>query len=78
MFDEIILNAIDNRKKIEGPKVVIDVDRNLITVISNGDYDDQKKKATGGWNGYGAKLASIFSTEFKIETTDGKSKYRQV
>ena len=35
---------------------------------------------TGGRNGYGAKLANIFSTEFVIETCDGRRKraYRQV
>ena len=34
---------------------------------------------TGGRNGYGAKLANIFSTEFTIETCDGKRlrRYRQ-
>lgn len=37
------------------------------------------KKTTGGRNGYGAKLANIFSTKFTIETADSKSgkKYRQ-
>lgn len=35
---------------------------------------------TGGRNGYGAKLANIFSTEFIVETCDGKRqrRYRQV
>ena len=35
---------------------------------------------TGGRNGYGAKLANIFSTEFVIETCDGsrQKRYRQV
>lgn len=35
---------------------------------------------TGGRNGYGAKLANIFSTEFIIETCDGKRerRYKQV
>lgn len=35
---------------------------------------------TGGRNGYGAKLTNIFSTEFVIETCDGKRqrKYKQV
>lgn len=34
---------------------------------------------TGGRNGYGAKLANIFSTEFSIETCDGQRgrKYKQ-
>ena len=37
------------------------------------------QQVTGGRNGYGAKLANIFSTEFIIETADGKRgrKYRQ-
>ena len=35
-------------------------------------------QVTGGRNGYGAKLANIFSTEFTIETCDGKSQYKQV
>lgn len=36
-------------------------------------------QVTGGRNGYGAKLANIFSTEFVIETCDGKRQrqYRQ-
>jgi DNA topoisomerase-2 len=35
---------------------------------------------TGGRNGYGAKLANIFSTQFVLETCDGtrQKKYRQV
>jgi len=36
------------------------------------------EQVTGGRNGYGAKLANIFSTEFTIETCDGKSLYKQV
>ncbi len=34
---------------------------------------------TGGRNGYGAKLANIFSTEFTIETCDGarQRRYKQ-
>ena len=35
-------------------------------------------QVTGGRNGYGAKLANIFSTEFTIETCDGKNQYKQV
>ena len=34
---------------------------------------------TGGRNGYGAKLANIFSTKFVVETCDGKRgrRYKQ-
>ena len=35
-------------------------------------------QVTGGRNGYGAKLANIFSKEFTIETCDGRSLYTQV
>lgn len=37
-------------------------------------------QVTGGRNGYGAKLANIFSKEFIVETCDGarKRRYKQV
>ena len=34
------------------------------------NFDDDQKKTTGGRNGYGAKLANIFSSEFIVETAD--------
>ncbi|CAI0404684.1 unnamed protein product [Linum tenue] len=49
-------------------------------LLTSSNYDDTEKKTTGGRNGYGAKLTNIFSTEFVIETADGKrlKKYKQV
>ncbi|CAA3012625.1 DNA topoisomerase 2 [Olea europaea subsp. europaea] len=49
-------------------------------LLTSSNYDDQEKKTTGGRNGYGAKLTNIFSTEFIIETADGRRqrKYKQV
>ncbi|KAL8262386.1 hypothetical protein R6Q59_023735 [Mikania micrantha] len=49
-------------------------------LLTSSNYDDSIKKTTGGRNGYGAKLANIFSTEFTIETADGKRNriYKQV
>ena len=41
-------------------------------LLTSSNYDDAEKKVTGGRNGYGAKLANIFSTEFVVETCDGK------
>ncbi|KAJ4711597.1 DNA topoisomerase 2 [Melia azedarach] len=110
IFDEILVNAADNKQrdpKMDSVKVVIDREQNLISVYNNGDgvpveihqeegvyvpemifghlltssnYDDNVRKTTGGRNGYGAKLTNIFSTEFVIETADGKrqKKYKQV
>ncbi|CAI5729222.1 unnamed protein product [Hyaloperonospora brassicae] len=49
-------------------------------LLTGSNFDDKKKKTTGGRNGYGAKLANIFSNEFVVETADSstKQRYRQV
>ncbi|CAN6253652.1 unnamed protein product [Urochloa humidicola] len=49
-------------------------------LLTSSNYNDNEKKTTGGRNGYGAKLTNIFSTEFVIETADGRrlKKYKQV
>merc|ERR1712100_463114 len=48
-------------------------------LLTSSNYDDNEKKVTGGRNGYGAKLANIFSNEFTVETVDtnSKKKYTQ-
>lgn len=48
-------------------------------LLSSSNYDDNEKKLTGGRNGYGAKLANIYSHEFTIDTADKNSsqKYKQ-
>lgn len=49
-------------------------------LLTSSNYDDDVKQTVGGRNGFGAKLANIFSTRFIIEiddTVSGKS-YRQV
>ncbi|KAI4196820.1 MAG: hypothetical protein LQ350_006333 [Teloschistes chrysophthalmus] len=45
-------------------------------LLTSSNYDDDAEKVTGGRNGYGAKLCNIFSTSFKLETADSKSKSR--
>lgn len=49
-------------------------------LLTSSNYDDEEKKVTGGRNGFGAKLANIFSRKFIIETADSRkrSHYRQV
>jgi DNA topoisomerase II len=53
-------------------------------LLTSSNYDDDEKKLTGGRNGYGAKLANIYSHEFTVETAckAGKgyeaAKYKQV
>ena len=47
-------------------------------LLTSGNYD-KKNKVTGGKNGYGGKLANIFSTHFILETVDhwNQKKYVQ-
>ena len=47
-------------------------------LLTSGNYD-KKNKITGGKNGYGGKLANIFSTHFILETVDhwNQKKYVQ-
>jgi DNA topoisomerase-2 len=44
------------------------------TLLTSGNYD-QKGKTVGGKNGYGSKLANIFSKEFTVENVDSKGVY---
>ncbi|KAL0238940.1 hypothetical protein PCE1_004631 [Barthelona sp. PCE] len=47
------------------------------TLLTSSNYDDSEKRVTGGRNGYGAKLANIYSTFFKIETISDGQKFVQ-
>ena len=116
IYDEILVNAVDQHTRYEATKGVkkvtsininIDQENGTIEVINNGEgidivmmkehnmyppelifgclltssnYDENEQKVTGGKNGYGAKLANIFSTEFIVETVDHNrcKKYLQV
>lgn len=39
-------------------------------LLTSSNYNKQELKHVGGKNGYGAKLANIFSTKFSVETVD--------
>jgi DNA topoisomerase II len=47
-------------------------------LLTSGNYDKSEKKVTGGKNGFGAKLANIFSTKFIVETVDGEREKKYV
>lgn len=110
IFDEIVVNAADNKERDSNMsliEVVVDPEINQVSVKNNGNgipvvlhkdhniyvptlifghlltgsnFDDDEKKTTGGRNGYGAKLANVFSTEFIVECVDVNEglKFRQV
>lgn len=42
-------------------------------LLTSSNYDKNAKRITGGKNGYGGKLANIFSKEFIVETVDQES-----
>jgi DNA topoisomerase-2 len=42
-------------------------------LLTSGNYNKEEEKIVGGKNGYGAKLANIFSKSFTVETRDPKS-----
>jgi DNA topoisomerase-2 len=64
---------IHTREKIYIPELIFG------HLLSSSNYDDDEKKLTGGRNGYGAKLANIYSHEFAVETADKNTgqKYKQ-
>jgi DNA topoisomerase-2 len=41
-------------------------------LLTSSNYDDSVERTTGGRNGYGAKLANIYSTYFKVDTLDSE------
>jgi len=43
-------------------------------LLTSSNYNDAEKKVVGGRNGFGAKLANIFSKKFIIEAADSKNK----
>lgn len=48
-------------------------------LLTSGNYNKEEEKIVGGKNGYGAKLANIFSNSFTVETRDPRAgmKYAQ-
>uniref|UniRef100_A0A1I8ICT6 DNA topoisomerase 2 n=1 Tax=Macrostomum lignano TaxID=282301 RepID=A0A1I8ICT6_9PLAT len=42
-------------------------------LLTSSNFDDSVKATTGGRNGFGAKLANVFSKEFSVETRSGQT-----
>eukprot|EP01080_Neovahlkampfia_damariscottae_P000190 gene190-4436_t len=47
-------------------------------LLTGSNFNDEEIKLVGGRNGYGSKLANIFSKEFKIEIQYGLKNYKQI
>ncbi|KAI0243898.1 DNA topoisomerase 2 [Massospora cicadina] len=82
IFDEVLVNAADNKQKLveihkEEKVYVSEIIFGHLLTSSN--YDDKEKKTVGGLNGSGSKLCNIFSTEFIVEMASkesGKNKFQ--
>lgn len=44
------------------------------SLLTSANYDADEEKVVGGKNGFGAKIANIFSKEFHVETVDHRRK----
>lgn len=102
IFDEILVNAADNKQRDatmkeiridleEGGRITVKNDGKGIPIemhqqhqiyipemifghlLTGENFNDQEERIVGGRNGYGAKLANIFSTSFTVETNDKAS-----
>ena len=82
--DENLIRVWNNGK---GIPIVIHKEHNIYVpelifgnLLTGSNFDDNQEKTTGGRNGFGAKLANIFSTEFTVETADSSQglKFKQV
>lgn len=66
-----IPNVIHKEHNVYVPELIFGV------LLTSENYDKSEKKTVGGKNGYGAKLANIFSTKFIVENVHDKTKYVQ-
>lgn len=66
--------------KNDGPGIIVEKhiehDMYIPTMIfghllTGSNFDDECERVTGGRNGYGSKLANIYSYQFDVETVDG-------
>jgi DNA topoisomerase-2 len=46
-------------------------------LLTGSNYNDDEKKVVGGRNGFGAKLANVFSNKFMVECNDTR-KYKHL
>jgi DNA topoisomerase II len=87
---DVTINAEENSIRVwnngSGIPIVVHKEHNIYVpelifgnLLTGSNFDDAEAKTTGGRNGYGAKLANIFSTRFIVETADQSQglKYKQ-
>lgn len=70
-------NNISVKNNGKGIPVVLHKEHNVYVpelifghLLTGSNFDDDEKKTTGGRNGYGAKLANVFSSKFIVECVD--------
>lgn len=72
--------AYERRMEVEAKQLDKYIPEILFTVLrssSNYNIEEEKTRTTGGLNGLGAKLTSIFSKYFSIDICNNHKRYRQ-
>ena len=64
------IHIVETEEKDEDGKVIYAPELIFGHLLTGTNYDDTAERIVGGQNGYGAKLANIFSKEFVVETVD--------
>ena len=64
------IHIVETEEKSEDGKVIYAPELIFGHLLTGTNYDDTSERIVGGQNGYGAKLANIFSKEFIVETVD--------
>ena len=64
------IHIVETEEKDEKGKVIYAPELIFGHLLTGTNYDDSSERIVGGQNGYGAKLANIFSKEFTVETVD--------
>ena len=73
-YSSVEVDEAGNEKKIEcyTPELIFGY------LLTSSNYDDTQKRMTGGRNGFGGKLTSLFSKEFIVETLENGKYYKQI
>lgn len=78
MTGEIVVRDDGGIPVQKHPDYGIYIPEMIFSEFRTGSNFSDEERATAGLNGLGSKLTSVFSKEFKVDTSDGKNRFVQV
>lgn len=78
MTGEIVVRDDGGIPVQKHPEYGIYIPEMIFSEFRTGSNFSDEERATAGLNGLGSKLTSVFSKEFKVDTSDGKKRFVQV